>query len=79
MSVNVKEKKDEKEGKLLESDTVIKFSKEDFKPIRLKSEGKDGKVYVEHKHLADKLIKKGVAEEVKGVELEESKPNTQIL
>lgn len=39
----------------------------DYKSITLLS---DGKVYVEHKTLADALIKKGKAKEAKGVEFD---------
>lgn len=45
---------------------TVKFDKASFKAIRLKS---DGSEHVEHKLLADRLIKKGLAEEIKGAEL----------
>lgn len=48
---------------------VLSMSKGDFIAIRLKS---DKSVHVEHKHLAERLIKKGLAEEVKGAELVDS-------
>ena len=74
MSAKVKTKKTKEEDL---KGTKISFNqKDDFKAIKLKS---DGNVYVEHKFLADKLIKKGLAEESKNTEIELSESNTQIL
>lgn len=74
MSAKIKlDEKDEKEIK----GTKVSFDKaSEYKAIKLKS---DGKVYVEHKVLADKLISKKLAEEAKGVDIELSESNTQIL
>ncbi len=66
----------EKEGKEVKGVKISFDKKEDYKAIKLKS---DGKVYVEHKVLADKLIEKKQAEEVKGAEIELSESETQIL
>lgn len=74
MSAKVKVKETEVKD---EKGTKISFNqKDDFKAIKLKA---DGKVYVEHKFLANKLIKKGLAEESKTTEIELSESNTQIL
>lgn len=54
------EKKNKKEG------DKVTFKSSDFKAIRLKS---DKSEHVEHKVLADRLIKKGLAEEMKGAEI----------
>lgn len=70
-------KTDEKEGKLLDTDTVLNFdNNKDYKVIKLKG---DDTQYVEHSHLAEKLVKKGVAEYVKGAQLEEQKENTKVI
>lgn len=44
----------------------VTFKASDFTAIRLK---KDGSEHVEHSLLAKRLIKKGLAEEIKGAEL----------
>lgn len=46
--------------------TKVTFRASDFMAIKLKS---DGSAHVEHTMLAKRLIKKGLAEEVKGAEL----------
>lgn len=56
-----------------EADTVAKVSFDkasDFKTINL-----NGKDTLVHAYLADRLIKKGVAKEVKGAKIEEKEPN----
>ncbi|SHH96005.1 hypothetical protein SAMN05421866_0047 [Chryseobacterium oranimense] len=74
--MSAKIKVDEKEEKEIKG-TKVSFDKvSEYKAIKLKS---DGVTYVEHKVLADKLISKKLAEEVKGVEIEVSESNTQIL
>lgn len=53
---------------------VINYKKDDFMAIKGVKDGKhitDKHVKVVHKYLAEKLIKKGVAVQAKGVELEE--------
>lgn len=45
---------------------IVKFDKASFMAIRLK---KDGSEHVEHKLLAERLIQKGLATEIKGAEL----------
>lgn len=56
-----------------ESNIVAKVSFDkasDFKTISLNGVDK-----LVHSHLADKLIKKGLAKEVKGAKIEEKEPN----
>lgn len=66
----------EKEG-VNEGDKVLTFdNNKDYVVIKLKA---DGKHYAEHKHFAEKLVKKKAAEYAKDVELEEVIPTTQIL
>ncbi len=48
---------------------VLGMGKGDYIAIRLKC---DKSIHVEHKHLAERLIKKGLADEVKGAELVDS-------
>lgn len=80
MSATVKvkdlDKKKEIEG------VKISFDKEeDYVAIQL--HGPDGKpsgeTYVEHKHLADKLVTKKLATVVKDAKIEVAKSQTQIL
>ena len=74
--LKVKEKSTEVKG-----DKISFNSSTDFMAIRLN--GLDGKpygpTYVEHKHLAKKLIDKKAATEVKDAVIEVSKSPTQIL
>lgn len=68
-------------GKLKETNSenyeVITFdNNKDYKAIKLLS---DGKVYVEHKRLADYLVKSKKAEYAKDVELDDVKANTKVV
>jgi len=79
MSATVKTKETDKkevEGKKISFDKV-----EDYMAIQL--HGPDGKatgeVYVEHKHLAEKLVAKKLATVVKDAKIEVAKSQTQIL
>lgn len=65
--------------------TPLTFNTEDFVVIKLKGKLKgdknnvDDKNYVEHKHFAERLVKSGKAEYVKGVEVEKIVHGTTIL
>ena len=71
MAVKIKKEKDQvKAGNY----RVINYNKEDFMVVKGVKDGKhltDKHQKVVHKFLGEKLIKKGAAVEVKGVELEE--------
>lgn len=71
MAANIKvEKTKEVKGE------KVSFGNDDYVVIKLKS---DGVLYPEHKILADKLVKKGLAELDKTAKIEPMKSNTVIL
>lgn len=69
-------KKKESDNEELKGE-IISFNKtSDYKAIVLKA---DGKTYVEHKHLADKLVKAKKATYNDKVEIEVAESDTQVL
>lgn len=71
---NAKVKAEVKETAKVE---YISYSKkEDFKAIKLNS---DGQIYIEHKTLADNLIKRKKATEAKGVDFEVDQIGISII
>ena len=71
MGVNIK-----KETTELKGEKVIFHEESEYKAIKLKS---NGKVTVQHRILADRLVNRKLAEYVKDAKLEVTKPNTKVL
>lgn len=65
------EKKEAEVVKTINFDNV-----KDSKVIKLKA---DGLLYVEHSEFADYLIKRKLAEEVKGVQVTSEEPTTKVI
>lgn len=66
-----------KEGKVTHNPRAYSYNrKKDFKVITLTS---NGKTYVEHVVLADSLIAKKKAKEVKGVDFELTTPHVKFI
>ena len=81
MSATLKKSDKEKEEKEVKGEKISFTENDDYMAIQLN--GPDGKptgeTFIEHKVLAEKLIAKKAATEVKGAKIEVAESPTQIL